>query len=395
MARHFRRRLTHWFLAGIAALALLVLVALAALWWFFDPDDYRAQIESRASAAIGRPVRLTGALSWQLGRRISIVSEGGEIANAAGFGPGPLARWSRIRLGVAARPLFDRRVLIDHIDVHGLQLLLQRDAVGSVNWKLQGTGGDEKSAAQSVVVRIAGAAVHDGAVHYVDAGAGADWHVTALEARARLPEDFMAVEREFRDVALSGRVAGGPLAEEGVAFEFQSAVFRLSPQQLQVPAFTARWADSRLDGGMALRPGVPDIEAKLNLQAPSLRALLATAGVKPPAMRDATTLGALHLELSLRYAAGAATVDDLSMKLDGTHVTGKVELPKLQPLAMRFNLAADRVDLDRYLEPVDAKSEPLELPLAWLKQLDARGTLRIRQATVAGAAAKELRIDVE
>lgn len=394
MARHFRR-LTYWFLAGFAALALLVLVALAALWWFFDPDDYRTQIESRAGAAIGRPVRLTGKLSWQLGRRIYIVSEGGEIANAAGFGPGPLARWSRIRLGVAARPLLDKQVLIDHIDVHALQLQLQRDAEGSVNWELQGTGGDEKSGTQSVAVRIATVALHDSVLHYADAGTGADWQVTALEIRAGLPGDFMEAEREFGDVALSGRLAGGPLAEEGVAFELRAAALRLSPQQMLLPAFTARWADAMLDGEVALQRGEPGIEAKFNLQAPSLRALLATIGVEPPPMRDATTLGALQLDLALRYAAGAVTVDGLSMKLDGTHLTGRVELPKLQPLAMRFNLAADRVDLDRYRDPVDVKSEPLELPLAWLKQLDAKGTLRIREAIIAGAAAKEVRIDVE
>jgi hypothetical protein len=56
---------------------------------------------------------------------------------------------------------------------------------------------------------------------------------------------------------------------------------------------------------------------------------------------------------------------------------------------------ADRIDLDRYREPADVKGDPLELPLAWLKQLDAVGSLGIRQATVAGAAAKEVRIDVE
>jgi AsmA protein len=395
MARHFRRRLTYWVLAGIATLAVLALVALAALWWFLDPDDYRAQIEARAGAAIGRPVRLTGALSWQLGRRIYIVSEGGEIANAAGFGPAPLARWSRIRLGVAARPLLDKRVLIDHIDVHGLQLQLQRDAEGSVNWGLQGAGGDEKSAAQSVAVRIASAAVHEGTVHYVDARTGADWHATALEVRARLPEDFTAAEREFRDVALSGRLAGGPLADEGVVFALQTATFRLSSQLLLLPAFTARWADATVAGEVALRPEEPGVEAKINLQAPSLRTLLATIGVEPPPMRDAATLGALHLALALRYAAGAATMDGLSMRMDGTHLTGRVELPTLQPLAVRFNLSADRVDLDRYREPVAMKSEPLELPLARLKQLDARGTLRISEATIAGAAAKEVRIDVE
>ncbi len=147
MARR-SRRLILWFLAGTASLAALALLAVVALLWFIDPNDYRTQIESRASAAIGRPVHLTGTLRWQLGRQIFIVSEGGEIANAAGFGPGPLARWSRIRLGVAARPLFSRRVLMDRVAIDGLQLQLQRNAQGAVNWDLQMAGADD-SAEQS------------------------------------------------------------------------------------------------------------------------------------------------------------------------------------------------------------------------------------------------------
>jgi AsmA protein len=395
MARHFRRRLIYWFLAGAAALALLVLVALAALWRFLDPDDYRSQIESRAGTAIGRPVHLTGALRWQLGRRIYIVSEGGDIANAAGFGPDPLARWSRIRLGVAARPLLDKRVVIDRIEVDGLQLQLQRDAQGKVNWELQGAGGGGGSGAQSVSLRVGAVALRDSTMQYRDAGTGADWHVTALEASAKLPEDLTKPDREFRDVAASGRVAGGSLAEGGVAFGFQAPALRLSPQQLQISAFNARWADALLGGEVVVRMEEPGGEARLTLKAPSLRALLATVGVTPPPMRDATTLGNLQLEVALRYAAGAAAVEDLSMKLDDTQLTGKVELPKLDPVAIRFALVADRIDLDRYREPSDTDSRPLELPLAWLKSLDARGSLSIRQSTIAGAAASGVRIDVE
>jgi len=45
--------------------------------------------------------------------------------------------------------------------------------------------------------------------------------------------------------------------------------------------------------------------------------------------------------------------------------------------------------------PEDAAGKPFELPLAALKDLDARGALTIREARMAGAAARELRIDVE
>jgi AsmA protein len=395
MARHFRR-LIPWLLSGIAALMLLAFGALAALWWFIDPNDYRAQIESRASSALGRPVHLSGALRWRLGRQISIVSEGGEIANADGFGEGALARWSRIRFGLAARPLFKKRALIDRIDIDGLQLQLQRNAAGVVNWTFEGKDQAQESAAQSVALRIAEIAVHDSAIHYHDAGTGADWRVTDLEASARLPENLMEADRRFGDVKLAGRVEGKPVAAEGVAFAMETAELRLSPQLLQVPAFMLRWADAELEGQTTAQLAAPlEVTAKLDLTAPSLRALLATVNIAPPPMRDPDALGKLQLAVRLHHAAGATTLEDLSVALDGMHLQGGVSLPRLQPIALRFSLTADRLDLDRYREPADVKSDPLELPLAWLKQLDAKGTVRIQQATIAGAAAKEVRIDVE
>ena len=395
MARHIRR-LILWLLAGIAALALLAVLALAALWWFLDPDDFRGQIQTRASAAIGREVHLTGKLRWQLGSQIFIVSEGGDIANAAGFGPGPLASWTQIRLGVAARPLFSRRVLIDRVDIKGLKLSLQRNAQGQDNWTLRFVEGPDSTAPSSVTLHVGAVELSEADITYRDAVSGADWHLGELSFSARLPDDLTAPDRQFHDIELAGRLAGGPIAAGGVRFALQSASVRMTPELLQVPAFRAQWSDAVLSGAVDARLGaVQEIEGRVSLQVPSLRALLATAGITPPPMADPGTLGALNGKMALHYAGGAAALSELAIALDDTTLTGELSLPAFQPLALRFALDADRVDLDRYMEPDDVKSEPFELPLAALKAMDAKGVLRIRNATIAGATAKDVRIDVE
>jgi AsmA protein len=395
MARHLRR-LIFWTSIAVGALVLLALLAIAALWLFIDPNDYRSQIETRVSAALGRPVHLTGDLSWRLGRQIFIASEGGDIANAPGFGAEPLARWSNIRLGVAARPLFDRRVVIDRIEIDGLQLELQRNAAGEVNWALQLQQGEGDPAAQSVSVRIAGVELRNGAVRYRDAASGADWRATELEFAAQLPEDLSAPDREFREVKVAGLLAGGPVATAGVGVSLQATLIQLSPQRLNVPNFALQWSDATLSGAvMAQLAAEPDVTASFALQAPSLRTLLATAGITPPPMNDAATLGKLELSAGLHFARGAATVDNLAIALDDTRLTGTLSLPSLEPPALRFDLSADQVDMDRYMKPEDAPSEPFELPLGELKSLDAKGVLRIQQASFAGAAAKAVIIDVD
>jgi AsmA protein len=395
MARYFRR-LTLWFLAGIATLLLLALAAVAALWWFIDPDDYRQQIQARASAAIGRQVTLTGKLRWQPGVRIAIGSEGGEIANAKGFGTQPLMRWSGLKLGVALRPLLHKQVQIDFIDFDGVQVNLERNAQGVGNWQfdVKASAGESKSSA--VTLRIGFVNVRNGDIRFRDEKAGADWRVSELSFGAQLPADISAAEREFRDVKLQGKLAGGPVAAAGVPFSLRADQLQLSAAQVNVPAFEARWAEAVLSGGARVELGAkPDVTARLKLQAPSLRALLATASITPPPMNDPATLGRLQFEAALRYADGMAAVNELEMSLDDTKLTGKASLPRMEPLALRFDLAADRIDMDRYMEPDNPQAEPFELPLAMLKQLDAKGVLRIQHAVVKGAIAKDLRIDVE
>ncbi len=265
-----------------------------------------------------------------------------------------------------------------------------------VNWALQLAEATGDAGSQSVSVRIAAAELRDGRVRYQDAASGADWRVSELQFTAQLPADLAAADRTFRGMDLSGRLAGGKLPAAGVAFSLQAGLLQWTPQQLQMPAFQLRWADATLGGSATAQLGSePEVTATLALQAPSLRTLLATAGITPPPMADPAALGTLRFSTTLEFAKGSATLDPLSITLDDTNVAGRLSLPTLEPLSLRFDLTADQVNLDRYLEPDDVQSEPFELPLAKLRALDARGVLRIQQASVAGAAARAVTIDVE
>ena len=66
-----------------------------------------------------------------------IRSGGGSIGNPAGFGGSTdFARWNTLRLGVELLPLFDREVIVDRIEIDGLELNVQRHADGQGNWNL-------------------------------------------------------------------------------------------------------------------------------------------------------------------------------------------------------------------------------------------------------------------
>lgn len=394
MARHARRLILR-LVAVLLSLALLVVLAVVVLLWGVDPDRYRATMERAATEALGRQVELAGKLRWRPGLNFRIESQGGRVANLPGFGSSPLASWQELRLGIALRPLWNRRLVIDRIEIDGLRLNLVRGAQG-VNWSLPAAGRAQADTGPSL--SVGHVILRDGAVGFTDLDSGRTWSATGLATDVELPARLDAAVLVVKGLSLRARLEGAPLDPAGVGLQVTCLLIEIDRQRgyMRVPEWRMMWAEASLGGTLGIAMGDSLVaEGSLQVQAPSLRRLLQSVSIRAPATRDARVLGPLRLDMNFRTRNGGIELSQLDMGLDSTRVEGTVELATLSPLSMRFDLAADEVDVDRYLTPHDQPGRPLSLPLAQLRALDVKGVLTIRRATVAGAQARELRIDVD
>lgn len=392
------RRLIRILAASAAALLLLVIAAVAALLLFVDADRFRPRIERAASQSLGRQVSL-GSLHWDPGIRIALASEGGAIANAPGFDAAQFASWRRISFGLGLWPLLRRDVRIDHLAVDGLVLDLQRNADGNSNWKFSPTGSPGTTARSAppapgeggLRIALDSLALTDATIRYRDAAAGRDTSISAADLSVSLPPDLTAPQLEFADVEFKARLQDWPLS-------LQAAVLRVDRNGpvLELPEFKAQFDQTAIGGSLRAQASeAPDVEARLHLSVPSVRTQLERLGRPLGPMQDPGVPGAASLDVRLRYSDGAARMDELLLTVDDTTLKGHVELPSLRPLVLRFDLDADRVDIDRYLEPADVRSDPFELPVRGLRSVDAKGTLRVAEAEAAGAVARQAVFTVE
>ena len=398
MARH-ARRLIVWTTGVLLALALLALLCIALLVWGIDPDVFRGRLERAASDALGRRVELTGPLRWRPGLNFQIESRDGRIHNLQGFGPAPLASWQSLRLGVALRPLLDRHLVVDHIELQGLRLDLARGPRG-VNWALPASSAEEAASGTADTgfsLAVGSIRLREGAVQFRDDPGGL-WSLTQLAVDVSLPARLDAPALLFTNVAVQARLSGPTLEAGGVALQWSAphVEFEPSAPRIALPQWRLAWNDASATGAINATFGAkPAAEGSLRLEAPSLRRLLQTVSIILPATQDAAVFGPLRLAAQFAANGDSARVTQIDASLDATRVTGEVSVPALVPPALRFTLAADQLDADRYLSPESEPSTPLELPLAALRTLDAKGSLEIRRATLAGAAAREMRIDVD
>ena len=89
---------------------------------------------------------------------------------------------------------------------------------------------------------------------------------------------------------------------------------------------------------------------------------------------------------------------DVTAKLDDSTLRAKLALANFASPAMQFDLAVDRLNVDRYFPPKKegAKAVAAEQPidLSGLKALDATGSVRIGQLTVSNVKAEKVQVGI-
>jgi AsmA protein len=338
---------------------LIVLVVIVAT--LFDPNAYKPLLVDRVQAQYQRtlaiPDRIELAFFPSLGAKLGAVS-----LSAPRSGDG-FASLKSARVSVALLPLLLRRQLVvDRIELDGLQARLVRFKDGRTSIDdLLGPPGDKAAppaaaapAAAALQFDIAGIAITNAAVTVDDQVGGHRLVLSKAELR-------------------SGRITPG------------------------------QPADASFRGHLAM--DAPAIDADLSLNA--------RITLDPESQRYA--LKDLAIELADRSlpglkASGSADVDlakhtlasALEGQFDESQFKASFGMASFTPAVFRFDVDIDQIDVDRYLgtAPVQpaAASAPAGpekvLDLSGLRELNARGSLRIGALQVAHLKTKKIRMDL-
>ncbi len=312
---------------NVNAVLVLIVVLLAVL--FIAPrlvpeSVYREQIETRASAAIGRPVTLTGPISVSVLPRLEARAGDVAVANADGFGDEPLASVEELRASLALFPLLGRRVEIQEFVLVRPVVNLARDAGGRANWELaadaepaavsEGEASPQSAGAPSGDLSLGDVRLVEGRIVYADAQAGV----------ARTLSDVnLAVSLESLSDPL--RVNGDlVLDEEPIGLRFT----------LANPAAFLEGTDSAFDAVLDGRLATGSVEgqarggddfaldAQVDLEVPSIAALAAFAEVEgvPPALETVSVAGRMRAT-----ANGAAAFEQAVIRASGDHLSIAVD----------------------------------------------------------------------
>jgi AsmA protein len=403
-------------LTGLAGGILVLIVAgLIAVWLLVNPNAFKGRIANAVRESTGRELNLTGDIRLSVFPWVALQLGPAAFSNPPGFGPEPFLAFNRVDVRVKLLPLLAHELVVDRIDVDGLDLRLRKNAQGVGNWENFGAAnpkpeasGQPKSGMRSL--KLAGIRITNGRLSYQDlvidkinlsTGAFGEREVTpvslSFDASPGVAGETLSLNGKFevsadaeRHFTVSAASLGGQLSRPGdeapVHWEMTAPAMELdlSAQTAAVPAFALSYSSARITGRVQASKIIDDfgMAGSVTLAPLVLREFAPRVGITLPKTRDPRTLAQLSASSDFSYGASGVRLTRLQAQLDDTHLTGSVARTG-EPRAIKFDLTVDQINVDRYLRPehgpapTAAGAQGARPPAATTKLPQAEGTLAV------------------
>lgn len=432
----------------ISGLLLLTLIlVLVAIVMFVDPNEHRERISDLARDATGRELHIVDDMKLSVFPWIGVEFGAVTLGNAEGFGPEPFAKISGARVKVRLIPLFSRRIEVDTVTLHGLEVRLARAADGRTNWDdLTADGADETQQtppssptdaafALPAMLTISGLDIRQAAIFWRDEAEEMSFELTgfnlesgrieankpvdltvdfnfsasepalaghidlATRVTAAFADDFYSLDNLRLRTRLNGDLL--PVSPLETGFQGNIAV-DLKRETLEIPAFTLATLGLDIRGSMRGQEIVdqPRIAGRLDIADIQPRALLQALGQDAPETADRSVLGSAALTLAFDAGPEHLNLGEIQLRFDDSTLAGSASVRNFAAPAIGFDLRLDRIDADRYLPPEEevvatpatAPAAAIELPLETLRELDLDGRLAIDRLKLSGLTMSELNL---
>jgi AsmA protein len=378
----------------LVAFVALFTVAAIAIFLFFDPNDYRDRIAEEVKRETGRDLVIEGDLELSFFPWFAINIGKTSLSNAPGFGEEPFLSFDEARASVKVLPLIRRRGLeIGNIVLDSFQLNLQVAADGRNNWQdiaeerpaeagaeTDAAAADEAAQGQEISFAISSIQISNAAINYADSQAGESYRLTDVNlTTGRVSgNDPIDIRSDFNFDLQPADLSGDVSIETSLVPSEEKGV-TLGDTEISVLGIDARLSVAGEGPG-----------ARLQIDAFSLKSLMTRLNIEAPITADPDALGKIIFDGNVQVSDDAISVTGLELVVDDTTFSGTLSVARNEAGTISIDLAADSIDLDRYMEPAaDASASsgnavPVEIPADLIRALNVRGGLTVETARLSG-----------
>ena len=428
------RKLLKIILYVLAALTFIVIAAVLCLPFLIDPNDFKPEIEAAVKKQTGREFSIDGNLELSVFPWLGISTGSMSLSNAEGFSKPYFAKIQQSELNVKLIPLFSKQLEISQIVFKGLRLQLTKNEQGVTNWEdltaLSNKEQDKKTNPLAVLA-IAGLLVDDAQIIFDDLQTKQHSEIKnlrltidrlsfnqaipltlSLNLQSNQPEikqsiDFKgnlfisnALDKfQLKNISLKLNNESSLLPAGSLSVDLSAdALFDKKENYLSLSAIKISSGALKINAELESRfkQSPTQTTASLNVESFNAANFLQTMEVKLPQMADNKALNDVELELKLQANSQQIKIESLNFKVDETTLTGSSLITNLAEPAIEFKLLVDRLNIDRYLPPLENKEHSKKIatpasaaavgaslfPAEKLRKLNATGEIVIEQLKV-------------
>ncbi len=400
------KRLLKWLAAVVGVIVLLLVSAAILLPLLIDPNDHKQALVDQVKARTGRDLNIAGDIELSVFPWLGVELGKTSLSNAAGFSAPVFASTDKVAIRVKLLPLLSKRLEMDTVTVQGLRLNLARDASGRTNWDdLVKAGGAEPPGAPgskgdsdtsdgtaAVALAVGGVDIRDANLSWDDATQNQHYEISNLSVQTGAltpgePVDLaLALDLQAGDPAISGHITAagrldydtgakiarvdglevegtfaGPQLPQGKARVALAAnvTHDAGKQTLVVEKLALEAEELKLNGELRVSDinSAPTTKGNIRIEEFNPKKLLAALSKEPFQTADPKALTRVSLDATIGGRPNQLVVKPLTVRLDDSTLKGELSIADIKSQALRFDLALDAIDADRYMPPEKDKSE--------------------------------------
>lgn len=443
----------------IAVVILLPVIAAIIASQVIDTDDIKRIAADQVASQTGRELTIDGDVDLSFFPWLSLDLGHTQLSNAPGFSPAAMVEIDRISVSLKILPLLFGTIELDTLTLAGLHADLQINADGESNFADLGGGSNASAGATQesptkndnkggalAAFTLGGVEITDAKIRWRDLTSQTDVTVSDFNLRsgAILPgepvkiaigaaievaepaltthidsESTLEISNDFERIALNqfdltvtatgDTLPGGELSvnlSAELAADLKADTLTIDQLQLKLASLSLNG-----DISVAQLSQAPEFNGSFKIASFNAQKLMATLKLPPIETADDTALEKLTAGFQVSGNDNQIKLDALSIRVDQTAIDGQASIINFERPAIRFQLAIDAIDLDRYLPPASESStsdasqstgaetdeEALNLgeSLAALATLNLNGSLTIGELTAAGIKTSDISLTVK
>lgn len=410
----------------VGGIVVVVLIGVFLVSLLVNPNDFKPKIAAAVKDSTGRELKLLGDIKLSVFPWVALTLGPASLSNPPGFGEAPFLSFNRAQVRVKLLPLLSKHLEVARVVLDGLDLRLVKKPDGQANWQMNEKGETPRkqppgSGGGASIESIAGIAVTHGRVSYnqyvienldfetgaisgkqevpvsmtLDANRGMAGETVALSAKLHVQENPDTKDLRVAALDVDGIITRPTSSRLKYEISAPQLEANLDKQTLSLPEFSMVLGAAKVTGKLSGTKIVDDLHltGSIALAPLMLKDFLINFGIALPKTQDPNVLSSLSAGTGFSYDAEGAMLDNLQIRLDDTTLKGEIKLTTAKTESMKFKLAADRINLDRYRPPPNstpdtksaAANQPKpKAPTDKSEPLMAEGTFTLAAAHAAG-----------